>query len=116
MLTVGSAVWQFDCSLAQVMSCPEAVSTARKELLVYEDAQVAAERVLHTALRRRPRGNVTVNIARLFAPRPEETVVRHMERQSGRKRMVSRPNSFVQLSTPSTFVQVVGGFDDLPAE
>lgn len=71
--------------LWDVMSPAEAVQLARAELRAYEDAQLAAEKLVQTALRRKLDDNVTVNLVRLFAPRPEEQVARQMSRQLGRR-------------------------------
>ena len=96
-----------------VLSSAEAVRIARSELHAHEDAQLAAEKLVETALRRKTDDNVTVVLARLFAPRLEDTMGRQMGRQRGRS-IGDRSHSFVQLSTPSNFVQVIGGFDQLP--
>jgi len=88
------------------------VRIARHELRAYEDAQLAAEKLVAVARRRQSDANVTVVIARLFAPRPEEAMARQIGRQLGR-RIGDRSHSFVELATPANFVQVVGGFDGL---
>jgi len=100
--------------LWDVLNAEEAVRLARSELAAYEDAQLAAEKLVEVALRRKTGDNVIVVVARLFAPRPEESMARQMRRtRSGMfsPRVADRTQSFVHLATSSTFVQVVGGFD-----
>ena len=71
--------------------------------------------LLHeVAMRRKAEDNVTVVVARLFAPRPEDAMAKQIGRQLGRP-VGARSSSFVNLPTPPTFVQVVGGFDGLQA-
>ena len=96
--------------LWDVVSADEAVRVARAELRAYEDAQLAAEKLVEIALKRKAEDNVTVLVARLFGPRPEEAMARQIGRQLGR-RVGERSHSFVELPTASNFVQVVGGFD-----
>ena len=78
------------------------MSIARAELRAYQDAQMAAERLVDEAIRNRGDDNITVMVVPLFAPRPDNT--------ASRPAFGSRQSSFVHLKTPSSFVRVVGGF------
>ena len=94
--------------LFNVLSPEEAVKVARAELAAYDDAQMASEKLVEVALRRKTEDNITALVVRLFAPRPEESIANHLRRQNGAR--VNRPSSFVDLPTLAGFVQVVGGF------
>jgi serine/threonine protein phosphatase PrpC len=73
---------------------------------------MAADKLVEVALRRKTDDNVTVVVARLFGARPEQAMARSMRRvHSIGRAYTERPHSFVQLCTPPTFVQVIGGFD-----
>jgi len=102
--------------LWDVLTPAEAIKAARSELRAYDDAGMAAEKLVELALRRHSDDNITVAIVRLFAPRPEESVARSFAaRRPGGKRLVGTggpmPNSFLQLTkVDDSFVRVVGGF------
>jgi len=96
--------------LWDVISAEKAVRIARAELRAYEDAQMAAEKLVEMALKRGADDNISVVVVSLFAPRPEEAVARQIARQMGHR--VNRPQSFVELPTNQGFVRVVGGFGD----
>jgi len=103
--------------LWDVLSPAEAVKAVRSELRSYDDASMAAERLVHLALQRRADDNITVAIVKLFTPRPEEDVARSFRRRSGMKLESSTgsigrsPDSFLQLKRiDERFVRVVGGF------
>lgn len=91
--------------LWDVLSSRRVVSICRSELQAYEDAQMAAERLIDAALRtRRCADNITAMVVPLFAPRPEHRASQGWNRSN-------RSSSFVHLNTPSSFVRVVGGFE-----
>ena len=87
--------------LWDVVSSADATRIVRSELAAYDDAQIAAEKLIEVALRRRADDNITATVVPLFAPPTAPASV------AGR----SQPVSFVHLKTPSSFVRVVGGFD-----
>ena len=93
--------------LWDVLSSEEAVRIARADLVAYEDAQMAAEKLVEVALSRRTEDNVTVAVVQLFGSRrgPQAVAQHHHG-----FRAADRSHSFVHLNTPSNFVRVVGGF------
>jgi len=93
--------------LWDVMSPEEVVRIAGSELRAYEDAEMAAEKLVEVAVGRRIDDNITVSVVRLFAPRPEARVASLM---MGRRITNPGPSSFMNLKTPASFVRVVGGF------
>jgi len=93
--------------LWDVMSPEEVVRIAGSELRAYEDAEMAAEKLVEVAVARRIDDNITVSVVRLFAPRPEARVASLM---MGRRITNPGPSSFMNLKTPASFVRVVGGF------
>jgi len=98
--------------LWNLLSATEAVRAARTELRAYEDAQMAAEKLVEMAVSRHADDNVTCIVVRLFAPRPEEAVARSFARP-GQKLVAmhsANPNAFLHLPTAGSFVRVVGGF------
>ena len=90
--------------LWDVVSSERAVSLVRAELRAYQDAQMAAERLVEEALKNRCDDNVTVTVVPLFPPRTEQ----RSKQNAGFG--LPRQSSFVHLNTPSSFVRVVGGF------
>ena len=92
--------------LWDVLSSKRVVSICRAELRAYEDAQMAAERLIDAALRTRHcEDNITAMVVPLFAPRPENGA------RAASNGWSNRSSSFVHLNTPSSFVRVVGGFE-----
>jgi len=90
-----------------VLSDEDAVRIARAELRAYDDAEMAAEKLVETALARKTEDNVTVLVLRLFAPteKAERPLVRCPNGASPSR-------THVRLATTTSFVQVVGGFGE----
>jgi len=99
--------------LWDVLSPEAAVKAARAELRAYDDASMAAEKLVQIALNQQADDNITVAIVRLFAPRPAEAVAKTFQRPGLRLVGTSGgcPDSFLQLKRiDDSFVRVVGGF------
>ena len=92
--------------LWEVLQTDEAVRLARAELRTYGDEQMAAEKLIHAALARRVDDNVSAVVVRLFSSQEP------IGPRSPIGNSAFRRSSFVHLPTPSSFVRVVGGFED----